>query len=53
MWLTLQGFVLIVGLFMFVLSTREPIREIGRIMFFCALLAMMFGAESAIKLLRS
>jgi Na+/phosphate symporter len=49
--ITLDVFLLIIGLFMYVLSTDGKIQEIGRIIFFCALFAMLFGADKILQVL--
>lgn len=43
---------LIVGLLMFVLSSNSKLSDIGRILFACALLALLFGASPHVPRLR-
>lgn len=35
-----------IGLFMYVLASNPKIQEVGRIMFFCGLLAFLMGGAS-------
>lgn len=37
-------FVAIVGLLMYILASNPKVSEIGRIMFFCGLMALMFSS---------
>jgi hypothetical protein len=46
MWLILPLFA-IAGLLMFVLATREDIKKVGLVMFFCALLWILNAFEPA------
>lgn len=43
---SLAALVAIVGLLMYVLSTNGKVAEIGRIMFFCGLLAFLLTARN-------
>lgn len=45
MTITLDLIVLIVGLLMYVLAANGKISEIGRIMFFASILALLLGAD--------
>lgn len=44
----------VIGLFMYVLASNPKLQEIGRIMFFCGLLAFLMGggAGNAVALMR-
>jgi Na+/phosphate symporter len=42
----------IVGAFVYILSTNGKAVELGRIMFFCGLLAILLAFPDAVKLLR-
>lgn len=42
---------MVMGLLMYLLSEQSKVSEIGRIMFFCALLALCLGAETLAKAL--
>lgn len=44
--------VLLVGLLMYALSTNGKLVEIGRIMFFCGLLALLLGGDRILALVK-
>ena len=44
--------VLLVGLLMYALSLNATLREIGRIMFFAGLLALLLGGDRLVALFR-
>ena len=50
MVLTLDVLILLIGLLMFILSVNPKLIEIGKIMFFCALLALLLGGERVVAL---
>jgi hypothetical protein len=48
----IPALVCLVGAFVFILSTNGKAVELGKIMFFCGLLAVLLAFPDAVKLLR-
>lgn len=52
MVLTLDILILIIGLLLYGYANNPKLAEIGRIMFGCAMLALLFGADRVVQVLR-
>lgn len=51
MIITLVGLVLLVGLLMYVLASKDKLVEIGRIMFFCGLFVLLLNTDKVVTVL--